>query len=120
MQNYIKRKIDIENFLQELKKLLQDKGTNLNIINNKKNIETLIQLNYNSEDVKNELMNIKTEEYVESVPDTKDGITLNIFSKTIKKQQIYIKVKISSKENGKVLCLSFHFAEYPIKYFPYK
>lgn len=120
MHNYIEAKIVIENFLEELKQLLADKELKFDIISSQKNKETLLELNYNSEDIKIELMKLGIEQYVESVPDTRDGIILNVFSKTIKNKQVYIKVKIRSKENKKVLCLSFHFAEHKINFFPYK
>lgn len=120
MYNHIKEKEYVENFLEELREILTNKKSKLDIIQTVKNTETLLELNYNSEDIKKELLNLKIQEYVESVLDTKDGTTLNVFSKIIKSQQVYIKIKIRSKENKTVLCLSFHFAEYKIDYFPYK
>ena len=37
----------------------------------------------------------------------------------IDKRNVYIKVKIRSKENHKIFCVSFHFARYSINKLPY-
>ena len=39
-----------------------------------------------------------------------------IFGINIEKREIYIKVKIESYDNKIVLCMSFHFAKYPLKW----
>jgi len=38
-----------------------------------------------------------------------------VFGKTYKKKEIYIKISLGSP-NSRVLCISFHVAEYPMKY----
>ena len=37
----------------------------------------------------------------------------------IDKRNVYIKVKIRSKKNHKIFCVSFHFARYSINKLPY-
>jgi len=44
---------------------------------------------------------------------------LFVFGKDINAKLVYIKLKIKGETDKKVLCLSFHYAKYDMK-FPYK
>jgi len=41
-----------------------------------------------------------------------------VFGKEVKKKEVYIKISMGI-ENTNAICISFHIAEYPMKY-PYK
>ena len=83
----------------------------------------MLALDFDSEDIKNQLLSLTVEEYIQTFLDDKD-ITLPVFytfGKDISKCEVYIKVKIRDKKNGKVFCVSFHFARYPFpEKFPYQ
>ncbi len=79
-------------------------------------INTLLELNYDTSDVIDRLRELMAEEYLESLIDDK-GEQLPpyfVFIKTINAREVYIKVKISSIEDRKILVMSFHFLRYPL------
>lgn len=41
-----------------------------------------------------------------------------VFGKDVKKREVYIKISLGN-EGGQTICISFHIAEYPLKY-PFK
>lgn len=57
---------------------------------------TLVALNYDREDVKNELLKLEIFDYVETLIDMKDenGPRLYVFIKKIQKRDVYIKIKL--------------------------
>lgn len=83
---------------------------------------TLVALNYDREDVKNELLKLEIFDYVETLIDMKDenGPRLYVFIKKIQKRDVYIKIKIRKIINRQVFCISFHFARYKNAKYPYK
>ena len=126
---------DVENFLITLKRILLDSkfdiSKDLDILLKKKTEDllspyttqnTLIKLNYDNEDVKNELLNLKLDNYIETLIDYKDSKSPNfyVFIKSIKNRDVYIKVKIRNVQKRKVFCISFHFARFENKKFPYR
>ena len=126
---------EVENFLLTLREILLNPNFNLNrdfdILLKKKTEDsldpyttenTLNKLNYDNEDVKNELVNLKLENYVETLTDYKDEKSPNfyVFMKLINNKMVYIKVKIRNIKRRKVFCISFHFARFKNNKFPYK
>ena len=126
---------EIENFLLTLREILLNPNFNLNrdldILLKKKTEDsldpyttenTLNKLNYDNEDVKNELVNLKLENYVETLTDYKDEKSPNfyVFMKLINNKMVYIKAKIRNIKKRKVFCISFHFARFENRKFPYK
>lgn len=94
--SYCSKKEEIENFLTKLKEILTNKqfdiDKDLDILFRKKNeskddpyitSNTLAALNYDKEDVKNELLKLKIFNYVETLVDIKDisGPRLYVFIK---------------------------------------
>lgn len=101
------KKAEVEEFLKTLKEILTNKDfdidKDLDILFRKKNesiddpyitSNTLAALNYDKEDVKNELLKLKIFNYVETLVDIKDisGPRLYVFIKEIGKRDVYIKI----------------------------
>ena len=126
------KKREVVAFLDELQKLLErenfDINTDITLIINKKQGEdkrystpyTLLDLDYDIEDVVNRLKELTVEEYSETKIDTDDvnPPLLFVFGKDINGKIIYIKLKIKGNQQKYVLCVSFHYAKDKIT-FPY-
>lgn len=125
------KKREVVAFLDELHKLLGkedfDINTDLTLIRKKKQGDdqrfstpyTLVDLDYDVEDVVNRLKELKVEEYSETKID-KDDVNppvLFIFGKDISGRLIYIKLKIREQQK-QVLCVSFHYTKDEME-FPY-
>ena len=125
----ISSKEQVENFLLELKHIINDKRFNINedfdILLKKKNEtdddayttkNTLIQLNYDKNDIIRNLKELKISEYIETLTDVKNVYSPQfwVFIKRINLKQVYIKVKIRSIQNRKIFCISFHFARFQV------
>ena len=125
------QKTAVKAFLEDLKEVLGDEDfdidKNLLIIRSRKDeIEystnyTLIDLEYDSFDVVERLKELTVAEYSETLIDKDDDKPplLFVFGKDINAKLVYIKLKIKGETDKKVLCLSFHYAKYDMK-FPYK
>lgn len=126
------KKREVVAFLDELQKLLErenfDINTEITLIIKKKQGEdqrystpyTLLDLDYDIEDVVNRLKELTVEEYSETKIDTDDvnPPLLFVFGKDINGKIIYIKLKIKGNQQKYVLCVSFHYAKDKIT-FPY-
>lgn len=129
--SYQSKKRDVIAFLDELHKLLEsndfDINTDLNLIKKKKTGDdqkystpyTLLDLDYDAEDVVDRLKELKVEEYSETKIDTDDvnPPTLFVFGKDINRKLIYVKLKVRDQKK-QVVCVSFHYAKDEMK-FPY-
>lgn len=118
------KKNEVVAFLDELHKLLEsddfDINTDLNLIRKKKRVEeqkfstpyTLLDLDYDAEDVVSRLKELKVEEYSETKIDTNDvnPPILFVFGKDINGKLIYVKLKIRDLKK-QVVCVSFHYAK---------
>ncbi len=110
---------EVEKFLKELKVkmkvfdilFLDDRG---------KNQQTLHDLEISPLQRKEIISKLKTEDYSDGPLEEKmHGILpMWIFGKEVRDKEIYIKVSMGT-ENNPVICISFHFADYPMNY-PYK
>lgn len=122
-------KENVEEFLNELKMVLTDEkfdvSKDLDILLKKKHetsadpyttVNTLLELEFDKYDVRDELLKLTVSDYYETFIDDKDNALppFYAFSKEIKKRDIYIKVKIRDKQNNKIFCVSFHFARYSL------
>lgn len=83
--------------------------------------QTLIDLDYDQEDVVARLRELTVDEYYETLLDRDDEHPpyLFVFAKNINDHQVYIKLKIKNDYAQKVLCVSFHFSQYEMTDFPY-
>ena len=125
------KKGEVAAFLKELKMFLEKGDFNIDtdfilIRKNKKDdVEhstpyTLLDLDYDIEDVVDRLKELTVEEYSETKID-KDDLNpplLFVFGKNINRKLIYIKLKIKGDQKRHVLCVSFHYAKDKMK-FPY-
>lgn len=120
----------VEYFLSELRGILASADYELDIIKRKKTENpsdpfttenTMIDLNFDTDDVKNELVSLNPRDYLENILDDKDNSRppFWVFKKEIQGKDVYIKIKIRSKQDKKVLCMSFHYPRYPLKPGPY-
>ncbi len=125
------KKGEVADFLDKLHKLLLsddfDINTDLNLIRKKKQGDeqnfstpyTLLDLDYDTEDIVNRLKELKVEEYSETKIDTDDvnPPILFVFGKDINDKLIYVKLKIREQQR-QVVCVSFHYAKDKME-FPY-
>ena len=87
------------------------------------NMNTLLELEYDSSDVVEELKTLSIQEYTESMLDNRaEGIHFfHVFGRRIQGRDVYIKVRLKDNSEGKyVFCISFHFARRIFDDFPYK
>ena len=129
----ISKRQEVLAFLEELKAFLKGNDFDIDhdlILIKKKKVDdeeystpyTLLDLDYNSEDVVNRLKELIVAEYSETKID-KDDLNpplLFVFGKDINRRLVYMKLKIKKKENLRkhILCVSFHYAKEKMK-FPY-
>lgn len=99
---------------------IQRKRRGQNLLDPNSTNNTIIDLDYDSEDIRKELLNLKTSDYVKTVRDRTRPKTPNywIFLKTIKYKDIYIKLKIY--DLNKIHLMSFHYAIKQTEDKPYK
>lgn len=126
------KKSEVDAFLSELRLLLEsedfDIDTDMVLIRKKKRGEdqrystpyTLLDMNYDIEDVVAQLKILTTEEYSETKIDRDDfnPPLLFVFGKDINGKLIYVKLKIKGQQHRHVLCVSFHYAKEKMT-FPY-
>ena len=120
---------DVIRFLTDLKEVLIDSkfdvSRDLDILPKKKTespadpyttFNTMLVLEFDRYDIKNQLLALDTSEYLETFIDDKDNNLPQFFAfgKTLKNREVYIKVKIRDRKNCKVFCVSFHFARFPL------
>lgn len=78
-------------------------------------INTMVDLEFDANDVCEELKAITVEDYAETMLDDRNVTAppFFVFYRNIQTRDVYIKVKIRDRATGKVFCVSFHFARYP-------
>ena len=78
-------------------------------------INTMVDLEFDANDVCEELKAITVEDYAETMLDDRNVAAplFFVFYRNIQTRDVYIKVKIKDRATGKVFCVSFHFARYP-------
>lgn len=122
----------VKQFLEELKEIIENSNfdivNNLLLIKKKKNTGkeeystpyTMTDLDYDTYDIVECLKKLKVAEYSETLIDKDDDRPplLFVFGQNINSKQVYIKLKIKGDQTKRVLCLSFHYAEYKMT-FPY-
>ena len=124
----ISSKEDVEAFLHDLISVLNSPDfnidTDLDILPKKKaespidpytTANTMLELDFDRKDVWHHLISLDISEYLETFIDDKDPSwpPFFAFAKSIKNRDVYIKAKIRDRVNGKVFCVSFHFARHP-------
>lgn len=133
MNGFVQLEQDVENFITKMRTILESDKFDINndlffqihkknkdSINAYTNEQTMIDLDFDKNDLKEELKILTKSDYMETLPDLhqKNNIYMQ-FGKNIKGKDIYIKVKIVNDKI--VFCKSFHFAQYNFNSkFPYK
>lgn len=126
------KKREVVTFLNELKDLIEkedfDIDTGMILIRRKKRGDdqkystpyTLLDLDYDVEDVVERLKELTVEEYSETKIDTDDlnPPLLFVFGKNINNRLVYVKLKIKGDQQRHILCVSFHYAKDKMT-FPY-
>lgn len=122
---------DVSTFLEQLNSILSDTEFDIDssmiLISKEKPKEkekfstpyTILDLDYETSDIVERLKELTVQEYSETLYDNADDNPplLFVFGKDINCKKVYIKLKIKDVRK-KVLCLSFHYAEYVMN-FPY-
>jgi len=129
MLEYTENSTQVEEYLQKLKSALCSESFDINedlevqfsYIEGEPgylNAQTLIDLNYTIEDVRNILLSLTVQDYSVTMFDNRDltGPGFRVFGRSIDKKELYIKVKIRKRANTEVFCISFHYSQYPIAY----
>lgn len=109
-------KFDVELFLKKLKQHLSI--WQIVFINRPKNqLQALADLEITAKKREEIIKNLTYKEYSEGpLPETQfAGNDMWIFGKTIKTQELYIKLTISQQTQN-VICISFHKAEHPMDF----
>lgn len=126
------KKKEVTAFLDELMALLEnadfDIDTDFKLIRKQKQGEdqkysttyTLLDLDYDTEDIVERLKELTIAEYSETKIDKNDlnPPLLFVFGKNINSKLIYVKLKIKGEQQRHVLCVSFHYAKEKM-IFPY-
>lgn len=136
IQKIISTKEDVREFITDLKSVLNnpefDVKRDLDILLKKKTESpidpfttgnTMLALDYDKNNVCEQLKSLELTEYVETIIDDKDSTLPPFFTfvKSIESRDVYIKAKIRDKQNCKVFCVSFHFARFPFtEHLPYE
>lgn len=129
---FISKKKEVIAFLNLLKVLLEkeefDIDTDITLIRKKKKGEdekfstpyTMLDLDYDTDDVVNRLKELTLAEYSETKIDKNDlnPPLLFIFGKYINNKLVYVKLKVKGDQQRYVLCVSFHYAKEDME-FPY-
>ena len=135
-QKRISSEEEVKNFLMALKEILVDPsfdvGTDLDVLLKKKaelttdpytTANTLLALDFDKQDVLNQLLSPEISNYLETFIDDLDGTLppFYAFAKEIKHKDVYIKIKVRDRKRRKIFCVSFHFARYPFSHrLPYE
>lgn len=109
--------------LQEVARYLQDFKTKLSIFSvifldrDKNSTKTLLRLGISGDNRLACLHDLEPTDYVQGPVANQQptDAPLWVFGRTIRHHEIYIKVTIG-RPNNSVLCISFHLAEYPLRY----
>src|SRR5690606_39225068 len=82
-----------------------------------KNTQTLLDLEITKDYRNNVLKSRNAEDYSEGPKAEKlhNGAAMWVFGKVVKGKEIYIKITMGIA-GAKVICISFHIAEYPVTY----
>lgn len=130
--SFISKRKEVVTFIEELKSLLEkedfDIDADITLIRKKKKggdekfstPYTMLDLDYDTDDVVNRLKQLRISEYSETKVD-KDNLNpplLFVFGKDINDKLVYVKLKIKGNQQRHVLCVSFHYAKEQME-FPY-
>ncbi len=106
---------EIANFLRQMK----DKVGVFDIVflDRPKNFQTLVELEITPAERRDTIMDLETRDYYRGPlsEDWHGAHEMWVFGKEVKGKEIYIKICLGAP-NSRVVCISFHIAEYPLTY----
>lgn len=107
---------EIQQFLQDFKIKLEIWGIVFRDDRNK-NTQALLNLEITTTDRINILKGIEIKDYCEGPLEEKfmNGVAMWVFGKLVKGKEVYIKITLGMA-GGQVICISFHIAEFVLKY----
>ena len=108
--------VSVRQFLETLREILEA-GGKFFVVPREKNTLSLLKLGLTFHNCRQELLSLTEFDYCsgpEVDPDAKGDVW--IFGKEIDGRPVYIKVKAKKGSPGVVTCISFHEAEYTLKY----
>ena len=120
---------NVQIFLNELKSILNSKNCIFDLLEREDKEEKytnrycMNKFDYYKDDVKLELKTLEVSNYYRTVQDENNKKYKEYyyeFGKIIQGKMVYIKVKIVSRDNKNILCMSFHFPELEMTRFPYR
>lgn len=108
-------KEEVRVFLNSFKEKLKIWG--ILFLNRPKNIQSLADLEINQSQALEAVSKLEVLDYSEGPTEEVvfQGSDMWVFGKTLKGQEIYIKITMGQAGN-KVLCISFHIADHPMQY----
>lgn len=112
-------KQEVEQFLNQFKVKLDIWGVFF-MDEREKNKQTMIQMNFRQLDRLKVVRSIDVEDYSEGpICDQLNGFgEMWVFGKDVNEREVYVKICLG-KPGTKTICISFHIAEFPMKY-PFK
>lgn len=111
-------KDEVQLFLNQMKEKIRVFGI-LYRDDRGKNLQTLIDLEITPKYRENVIIDLEVEDYSDGpiVDSLNKCGEMWVFGKDVKDREVYIKISLGKGTNA--LCISFHIAEYPMKY-PFK
>jgi len=111
------RRNAIRRFLREFKQIATA-GRGIDIVNRKKNIQSLARLGLTKKNCREVILNLSVDDYCDGPKPNKDQPgKIWEFGQLIEGNEVYIKLKIAQVGKVKLAkCLSFHVAEYPLRF----
>lgn len=120
-QTVITDRESVESFLMEVKEVLRA-GGKLFVIPREKNREFLLSLGLTYKNCRAEILKLEVEDYCSGPePDDRDRQSVWIFGRKVLGKNVYIKLKLPKQagvetRKKKVVCLSFHEAQWALKF----
>ena len=116
------KKPEVQKFLDDFKAVAKESKENFDLVRHRpQNRTTLDQLGMDTRECLDQILSLTAEDYCKGPEDDRDRPgKFWFFGKKIEGHEIYIKLKlVEIGEKKKALCISFHIAEYAMRY-PYK
>ena len=105
---------EVEQFLNEFKQKME--VFSIVFLDREKNLQTLLDLEIVEANRKEILKELKVKDYLRGpTHDQYGGRPFWEFGKAVKGKELYIKITMGT-QNKPVICISFHIAEFKIKY----
>ena len=112
-EHSVKNKKEVENFLRQFLPKMNVLG--IIFLNRDKNLEAFKMLGIAPSARREIVKSIISDDYIETILDEFTYGEMWAFGKDYDDTNLYVKIALG-KPNSKTICISFHTAEYPLKY----